>query len=91
MLKNLSRVDAAMKKPSKYAMLQYAVLACGEFFRDELQFGNIAHLSPRVAQHMQSLKTTCFDALGDPSVADAAAIRRRVSVNVEESAMHGTS
>lgn len=77
-------------KPSKYAKLQYAALACGEFFRDELTFGNIESLSPRIAQHMQTLRTTCFDALGDPSVADAAAIRRKVSVNVEESAMHGT-
>ena len=78
-------------KPSKYAKLQYAALACGEFFRDELAFGNIESLSPRIAAHMQTLRTTCFDALGDPSVADAAAIRRKVSVNVEESAMHGST
>lgn len=78
-----------MPKPSKYAKLQYAALACGEFFRDELQFGTIESLSPRIAAHMQTLRTLCFDALGDPSVADAAAIRRKVSVDVEESVIHG--
>jgi hypothetical protein len=78
-----------MKQPSKYAKLQYAALACGEFFRDELRFGNIEALSPRIAKHMETLKATCFDALGDPSVADAAEIRRRVSVDVAESVMHG--
>ena len=78
-----------MKQPSRYAKLQYAALACGEFFRDELIFGNIEDLSPRIAGHMKTLRAACFDALGDPSVADAAAIRRKVSVDVEESAMHG--
>lgn len=78
-----------MSQPSKYTKLQYAALACAEFFRDELRFGNIESLSPRIAAHMETLKTTCFDALGDPSVADAAAIRRKVSVDVEESVMHG--
>jgi len=76
-----------MKRPSKYAKLQYAALACGEFFRDELRFGNIDSISPRIAAHMQTLKATCFDALGDPSVADAANIRRKVSIDVEESAV----
>ncbi len=73
-------------KPSKYAQLQYAALACGEFFRDELRWGNIEILSPRVAKYMEDLKTLCFDALGDPSIADAAAIKRKVSVNVDEEA-----
>lgn len=75
---------ATAKQPSKYARLQYAALACGEFFRDELRFGNIESFSPRIAKHMQTLKNTCFDALGDPTIADAAAIRRKVSVNVKE-------
>lgn len=66
-------------RPSKYARLQYAALICGEFFRDELQFGNVAHLSPRIAQRMQELKTECFDALGDISVWDAEIIRRKIS------------
>lgn len=70
----------ATGKPSKYARLQYAALACGEFFRDELTFGDIESLSPRIAQHMKTLRETCFDALGDPSIADADAIRRKVSV-----------
>lgn len=77
-----------MKQPSKYAKLQYAALACAEFFRDELQFGEEL-LRPRIAGHYKTLKATCFDALGDISVADAAVIRRKVSVDVEESAMHG--
>ena len=72
-----------MAKPSKYAKLQYAALACGEFFRDELRFGNIETLSPRVAGHMKDLKELCFDALGDPSIADAAAIKRKVSIETE--------
>ena len=77
-----------MKQPSKYAKLQYAALACAEFFRDELQFGE-GLVSERIAGHFKTLKETCFDALGDISVADAAAIRRKVSVDVEESTMHG--
>lgn len=72
-----------MPKPSKYAKLQYAALACGEFFRDELRFGNIEDLSPRVAGYMKDLKKLCFDALGDPSVADAALIKRKVSVDID--------
>ena len=74
-------IDAPPLKPSKYARLQYATLACGEFFRDELQFGNIEVLSPRVAGYMKDLRDLCFDALDDPSIADAAAIKRKVSVD----------
>jgi hypothetical protein len=81
-------IDAPQRKPSKYAKLQYAALACGEFFRDELQFGNIETLSPRVAGYMKDLKELCFDALGDPSIADAAAIKRKVSVDVDDARTH---
>lgn len=70
-------------KPSKYAQLQYAVLACGEFFRDELDFMHIGDTSPYLAKKMSELRTLCFDVLGDPSIADAARIKRKVTVDEE--------
>lgn len=78
--------EEELMKPSKYARLQYAALACAEFFRDELQMGDIESLSPRIAGYMKDLKTLCFDALGDPLVVDAAAIRRKVTTNDDKAA-----
>lgn len=53
---------------------EYALLQCGEFFRDEMLLGA---QSERLAQKYAELRKLCFDALDEPSIADADEIRMR--------------
>jgi len=62
---------------------EYALLKCGEFFRDEMLFGT-EHLPARFAEKFTELRALCFDALDEPSVADADDIRLRYFTLMDE-------
>ena len=55
---------------------QSALLLCGEFFRDELEF---YEPSARLRRKFEKLRDIVFDALDNPTEADAVEIRRRFS------------
>jgi hypothetical protein len=52
-----------------------ALLRCGEFFRDELHFG--PPLTARQQETFRELCRLCFDALGNPSMAEVQKIKER--------------
>lgn len=54
---------------------EYALLLCGEYFRDYLT--DCGGIGEDRMKKLEGLRDLCFDALGEPSLADADRIRAR--------------
>ncbi len=73
LMNDLQKPEPAPKKKGSFRQKEALLLGIGEWMRDELFMGAVPS---HMIQKFNAVRDMCFEALGDPSMADSQRIRQ---------------